>query len=42
MLSVVPSPYAPIWFEALLSRTLTRYGLNALVQRSELLAEPFF
>jgi hypothetical protein len=42
MLGVVPSPYAPVWFEGLVADTLTRYGLNAPVERSELLAEPFF
>jgi len=42
VLGVVPSPYAPFWFEELISKTLTRYGLNIPVERSELLAEPFF
>ena len=42
ILGVVPSPYAPNWFAELIAKTLTRYGLNAPVEHSELLSEPFF
>jgi hypothetical protein len=42
VLGIVPSPYAPIWFEDLVGKTLMRYGFNIPVERSELLAEPFF
>ncbi len=42
VLGVIPSPYAPIWLQELVNRITTSYGLNATVERSELLAEPFF
>jgi hypothetical protein len=40
--SVVPSPFAPPWFEALLGAIVQRYGFNISVTPSELLAQPFF
>ncbi len=40
--SIVPSPFAPPWFEGLLRALITRYGFNLTISPSELLAQPFF
>ena len=40
--AVVPSPFAPPWFDGLLRKTLLRLGLPVQTQRSELLSAPFF
>jgi hypothetical protein len=42
LLAVVPSPYSPNWFHALVSSALSRYGVHTKVQSSELLAAPFY
>lgn len=42
LVSVVPSPFAPSWFAALVEATLKRYDLEVKISRSELLSEPFF
>lgn len=39
---VVPSPFAPTWFPAVLKATLARFGVDLPLSKSELLAEPFF
>lgn len=39
---VVPSPFAPAWFPTLLASLVDRFGLQAPVEKSELLAQPFF
>lgn len=39
---VVPSPFAPAWFQSLLASLVERFGLRAPVTESELLAQPFF
>lgn len=39
---VVPSPFAPTWFRALLTATMDRFEVKAPVVDSELLSEPFF
>lgn len=39
---IVPSPFAPEWFAALVESTLERFGVTVAVSRSELLNEPFF
>ncbi len=41
-LSVVPSPFAPAWFEGLIKSVADRYGFKFPVAKSELLAMPFF
>lgn len=40
--SVVPSPFAPPWFTALVEAIVRRYGFGLKVIQSELLAQPFF
>lgn len=40
--SVVPSPFAPAWFPALLASVMKRYDLAIPIDQSELLAQPFF
>ena len=40
--SVVTSPFAPRWFDAVVRETMQKFGLEVPVQSSELLAEPFF
>jgi hypothetical protein len=40
--SVVPSPFAPGWFPSVLEATMRRYRIDAPVQASELLSQPFF
>ena len=40
--SVIPSPFAPPWFEELVRSLVRRYALELPVRRSELLAQPFF
>lgn len=40
--AVVPSPFAPAWFSAVLEATMKQYEIDVPVERSELLSEPFF
>jgi hypothetical protein len=42
LLAVVPSPFAPQWFEALVRGLMRRLHLDSKVVQSELLSEPFF
>jgi hypothetical protein len=42
MQAVVPSPFAPEWFTALLKATMDRFEVEAPIINSELLSEPFF
>ena len=42
LMKVVPSPFAPDWFTALLRATLVRYQVNTHISPSELLSEPFY
>ncbi len=42
MQAVVPSPFAPEWFTALLKATMVRFEVEAPIFKSELLSEPFF
>jgi hypothetical protein len=42
LLSIVPSPFAPVWFAVLVESTMRRFGIEASVARSELMSEPFF
>lgn len=40
--AVVPSPFAPAWFPDVLQATMRRFDIEAPIERSELLSEPFF
>jgi hypothetical protein len=42
LLAIVPSPFAPSWFAALVESTMRRFGIEANVTKSELLSTPFF
>jgi len=42
LISVVPSPFAPSWFPALLQSVMSRFDINTPIVPSELLAQPFF
>lgn len=42
MQAVVPSPFAPMWFSALLKATMDKFEVDATIVDSELLSEPFF
>lgn len=39
---IVPSPFAPSWFQSLLGEVTQRFGLEVPVVESELLGQPFF
>ena len=40
--AIVVSPFAPLWFESVLSVTLKRFRVSAPIIKSELISEPFF
>ena len=40
--AVVVSPFAPLWFEAVLCEAMARFAVSAPIRPSELLLEPFF
>jgi hypothetical protein len=40
--AVVPSPFAPQWFDGVVRETIARFGLNLPVERSALLADLFY
>lgn len=42
LLSVIPSPFAPSWFAALVESVMSTFNVNAPIKRSELLSDPFF
>ena len=40
--SVIPSPFAPVWFADLVASTVKRFDVQLNINSSELLAQPFF
>jgi hypothetical protein len=42
MLNIVPSPFAPSWFDDVITAVLRQFGVAKEVSKSELLSEPFF